>query len=278
MRRARSYRRWIGIVLATLPLCSGVSAADTLNLNLQLTSSSSLNAGVVPGRTYRFVYSGAVTGSLTGEFTRVLNLEPESLWWPAAEAEWDTLYLTTPRGTLTFSLSSSRFTRLEASDAAPWMGTGTWTLAGGTGAFSGATGKGTLPLTAHTNPAAASNALTETVAGTITIDAAPPAITLNRGSTRTPLYGPNGRAAVEIEVTDATPSSGLRLVEVRGSGAAVVTVNEAAIAAAPLPYRYEFLPGTAVKKWTVLVEANPGATAPEVQVAIADWSGNTATK
>jgi hypothetical protein len=276
MRRARLQR--ISTVVATLALGAGVAAGETLNLNLQLTASSSANAGVVPGRTYRFVYTGAVTGSLTGEFTRVLNLEPESVWWPAAEAEWDTLFVTTPRGTLTFSLASSRFTRLEASDAAPWTGTGTWSLEGGTGAFAGATGRGVVALTANTNPAAASNSLTEAVSGTITIDAAPATITLNRGSTRTPLYGPNGRAAVEIEISDATPSSGLRLIEVRGTGAAVVSVNEAASAAAPLPYRCEFLPGTAVRRWTVLVEANPGVIVPEVQVAIADWSGNTATK
>jgi hypothetical protein len=118
----------------------------------------------------------------------------------------------------------------EASDGAPWTGTGTWTVVGGTGVFSGASGSGTLTLTALTNPAATLNPLTETLAGTLTLDGAAPTVKLTRGTTRTPLRGPNGRPSLRIDVTDPNPSSGLRLVQVQAIHAAVVQVNSDLVA------------------------------------------------
>jgi len=255
---------------ATAPVAAGMLAVD-----LRLTASTSLLAGVVPGKLYRAVYSGGVSGSLTGEFTHALSIEPETPWWPAAEVEWDSLLITTPRGSLTLSTTSARLNRGEPSDAAPWSGTATWVVAGGTGSFAGATGRGTLAITAVTNPAASANPMTGNLAGTLTLDTASPTITLDAGSTRTPLLGPNGRLAVEVDVADAAPASGLRLVEIRGKNAAVLAVNAEPIAAAAVPYRQEFLASTAIRRWTVLVEST-NTLPPDIQVSVADWAGNTA--
>jgi hypothetical protein len=252
-------------------------AAATLGVDLQLTASAAIRAGVVPGKAYRMVYTGAVSGSLTGEFVHAISIEPESVWWPAAEVPWSTLLLTTPRGTLTLSLTSARLNRGEATETAPWSGGATWVVAGGTGSFSGATGRGTLAITAGTNPAAATNAMTETLAGTLTLDGTAPVIQTDIGSTRTPLRGPNGRLAVEIDLSDAILSSGLRLVEIQGKNAAVVSVNNERVGDSALPYRQEFLEGTAIRRWTVVVEAT-SIFPPAVQVSLSDWAGNTATK
>jgi hypothetical protein len=275
MRRKRTSRH-VGLTLLALLGSAAPVSAGTLALDLQLTASSSLLAGVVPGKVYRFVYSGSVSGSLTGEFTYVSSMEPETIWWPAAKVDWDSLLISTPGGSLTLSATTARFYRGEASDAAPWSGNATWTVAGGTGSFSGATGRGTLTLTAVTNPAASTNAMTGTLAGNLTVDTTLPTIALNAGTTRAPRLGPNGRLAVEVDVADAAPSSGLRLVEIRGRNIALIAVNaEPSAATAAVPYRQEFLASTAIRRWIVLVES-VNALPPDVQVSVSDWAGNSA--
>jgi hypothetical protein len=284
MTRGHSRRRWwrsargrVAAALGTLLLSAGPVGAETVAVSLQLTASASVSAGVVPGRDYRFVYTGAVAGSLAGEFAHALAIHPETVWWTAAEVPWDTLLITTPRGTVTLSLAAARLIRNEASDSAPWAGTGTWTVGGGTGIFSGASGSGTLALTALTNPTVTNNPLTETLTGTLTLDSAAPAVKLTRGTSRTPLRGPNGRLALRIEVTEPNPSSGLRRIELQGTNAVVVQVNSDP-AAAVLPYRREFLEGTGVKKWTVLLESLDATLPPEATVTLVDWAGNTVMK
>jgi len=279
MANERSRRRgWIAAALAMLLLAMRLGGAETVAVSLQLTASSAVNAGIVPGRAYHYVYTGAVAGSLTGEFAHALAIRPETVWWTAAGVPWDTLRITTPRGTFTVSLSAARLIRTEASDSAPWSGTGTWTVEGGTGAFSGASGSGTLTLTALTNPAVTDNTLTEALAGTLTLDGAAPTIKLTRGTTRTPLRGPNGRPALRIDITDPNPSSSLRLVDVQAIHAIVVQANGDLIANAVPAYRREFLEGTGVKKWSVLVEALDLILPPEAKVTVSDWAGNTATQ
>lgn len=273
----RASAGWLAITLLMGLGGAAPVAAGTLPIDLQLTASASLVAGVVPGRAYRLVYTGAVAGSLTGEFAHVLSIEPESVWWPAAKVPWDTLRITTPRGTLTLSITAARLNRGEATESAPWSGTATWVVEGGTGAFSGATGRGTLAITASADPAAATNAMTETVTGILTVDDAAPVIKLDSGSTRTPLRGPNGRLAVEIDVSDATPSGGLRLIEVQGKNAAVVAINNERVgSAAALPFRHQFLEGTAVRRWSLLVESIAAGLPPEITVSVSDWAGNSA--
>lgn len=264
--------RRLGVVLSTA--LAAPASAGTLPVDLRLTASTALVAGVVPGKSYRVVYAGGVTGTLTGEFTHVLCVEPETTWWPAAEVAWDSLFITTPRGSLTLSLASARLTRGEASDAAPWSGTATWVAEGGTGSFAGVTGRGTLAITAGTDPAASANRMTETLSGTLTLDTTPPTIKRDVGGTRTPRLGPNGRPAVEIDIADAAPASGLRLVDLQGENAAVMAINGEPAASA-VPYRQEFLPGTAIRRWVLLVESTNDQP-PAIEASVADWAGNTA--
>jgi hypothetical protein len=278
MARERSRREGIAAAVGLLLLAARPGGAENVAVSLQLTSSTAVNTGIVPGRAYHYVYTGAVAGSLTGEFAHVLAIQPETVWWTAAGVPWDTLLITTPRGTFTTSLSAARLIRTEASDTAPWTGTGTWTVVGGTGVFSGASGSGTLTLTALTNPAATLNPLTETLAGTLTLDGATPTVKFTRGTTRTPLLGPNRRPSLRIDVTDPNPSSGLRLVDVQAIHAAVVQVNSDLVANAVPNYRREFLEGTGVRKWSVLVEALDVNLPPEATITLTDWAGNTATK
>jgi hypothetical protein len=105
-----------------------------------------------------------------------------------------------------------------------------------------------------------------------------PTVKLTRGTSRTPLRGPNGRPPLRIDVTDPNPSSGLRLVEVQAIHAAVVQVNSDLVANAVPNYRREFLEGTGVKKWSLLVEALDANLPPEATITLTDWAGNTATK
>jgi hypothetical protein len=153
MTGKRAAGTWIAAIVG-LGLAGPSAGAATLPLDLRLTATASTLVGVVPGKAYRAVFSGTLSGTFAGEFTHVLNIEPESVWWPAAEVAWDSLLITTSRGTLTLSATSARLNRGEANDAAPWSGTATWVAEGGTGSFAGVTGRGTLSITALTNPTA----------------------------------------------------------------------------------------------------------------------------
>ena len=249
-------------------------AAADLAVNLQLTAKAAVSAGIVPGRAYRVVYAGSVAGSLAGEYVHALSIEPETPGWPAAGVPWDSLRITTPRGSFVAELLSARLVRSPAAEVETWSGSGTWRAVGGTGRFAGATGRGTLALAAQVTATGRPEVLQ--VVGALSLDSAAPAIKIDAGTAKKPRLGPNGRLAIEYDVSDGSPSSGLRLVTVQGRNAALVAVNNEP-AGRELPWRYPLREGLAVKRLILLFEALEFGSA-EVQVAVTDWAGNAATK
>lgn len=263
---------WLALV-GVLALRPG--AAAELTLNLQLTAKEAVSAGIVPGRAYRVVYGGAVAGSLTGEYVHVLALAPETPGWPAARVPWDSLRITTPRGSFVVELTTARLVRGASDEAESWTGTGSWRAVGGTGIFAGVTGRGTLAVTASVGASRRPEVLQ--LAGGLSLDGAAPAIRINVGTAKKPLLGPNGRLAIQYDISEGLPSSGLRLVAVQGRNAALVAVNNEP-AGRELPWRYPCREGSAVRRLILRFELlDPGSDA-EVQVAVSDWAGNAMTK